>query len=200
MSTIIITSTGISEKKIQEAFLKNSNTKKDFKIAIITTAAEGKENNKYAKLAKTQFEELGFSDIVFFDIETQDTTQLSEFQILYVCGGNTFYLLYHMKKSGAGFIITELLKNTDVTYIGVSAGSIILGPTIGTATLVDPDPNDVDITDYNGLAILNFEIHPHFTIGDENEIAEYEKKENKKVVRLSNEQALIIKNGEKIFV
>src|SRR5690349_12841403 len=57
---------------------------------------------------------------------------LAGFDVLYVQGGNTFYLLDRMRRSGADGIIHKLVAAHGMVYCGVSAGSIIAGPDIGS--------------------------------------------------------------------
>ena len=72
MGTIILTSTGLSNDRIADYFLSVVGERRNNSaVAIITTAAEGKEKNKYAQLAKSQFVEAGFVKIDFIDIETE---------------------------------------------------------------------------------------------------------------------------------
>ena len=52
--------------------------------------------------------------------------------IIFVEGGNTFYLLKAMRACNFEKIIRKLLKEGKV-YIGASAGSIVAGKTIKTA-------------------------------------------------------------------
>lgn len=196
MSLIFLTSTGLSDEKIRQEFVRCIGTDRTQRIATVTTAASGKAENKYAKLAEFQFKELGFSAIDFVDIEFDSPEVLTKYHIIYVCGGNTFYLLYHLKKSGADKILSRLLKKSNVIYIGVSAGSIVLAQTVQLAATVDPDPNDIGLTDFTGLGVIDFEIHPHYDPKQEAEIIEYEKNSNHKVIRLSNSQAFALSDSK----
>jgi dipeptidase E len=198
MSTIFLTSTGLSDEATRLEFMKHINTVTigECKVAIITTAAEGKSENKYAKLARSQFQEMGFSDIRFFDVEFDNPEILNSFQVIYVCGGNTFFLLHHLKKSGAGEILKNILLNKkDVIYVGVSAGSIILSPTIKEAATINPDPNDIGLTDWNGLGVIDFEAHVHYDPEDEEEILAYEKSVSQKIIRIANGQSVLVSEG-----
>src|SRR3989338_4510314 len=119
---------------------------------------------------------------------------MKEYDVIYVCGGNTFRLLKCARETHFRETVHGVLNRGGV-YIGVSAGSIILAPTISAATLIDPDPNLVGVTDYTGLGIIDFEIHPHYKQGEEHDILRYEKETGRTVVRISNSQALIISGG-----
>jgi dipeptidase E len=199
MSIIFLTSTGLSDEATRLQFTKHIKTAAigEYKVAIITTAAERKAENKYAKLAMSQFQEMGFSDIQFIDVEFDDPEILDSFQVIYVCGGNTFFLLHHLKKSGADEILKNILLNKkDVIYIGVSAGSIILSPTIREAATINPDPNDIGLTDWSGLGVIDFEVHVHYDSEDEEEVLLYEKSVSSKVVRIANGQAILLQGGD----
>ena len=90
-------------------------------------------------------------------------------------GGNTFYLLHHLRGSGTDKVLVAILQNPNVVYLGISAGSVILGPTIKEASVGNPDPNGIGLTDFTGLGILA-----------------YEKTVPHKVIRLTDIQAMIV--------
>jgi dipeptidase E len=200
MSIIFLTSTGLSDNKICREFVSRIGSDRSRRVAIVTTAASGKSENKYAQLARTQFESLGFHNIDFVDIEFGSAEKLTDYAVIYVCGGNTFYLLHQLKKSGADKILIQLLRNTNVIYMGVSAGSIVLAPTIRAAATIDPDTNDIRLTDFTGLGIINFEVHPHYEPAEETEIIAYEKTVPYKVVRLLNTQAMVLSGTNKKLI
>ena len=60
-------------------------------------------------------------------------------------------------------MLPELLKQGKL-YVGVSAGSIILGPSIEFVNwpVGIPDVNKVNLIDLTGLNIVPFAIFPHF--------------------------------------
>lgn len=168
-------------------------------MAIVTTAAEEKENNKYSQLAKEQFIEMGFLHIDFVDFETEPTKDFSKYDIVYVCGGNTFKLLKFAREANFKASIENLLKRNGV-YIGVSAGSIIVGPSIKMAGEVASDKNDIGLKDLTGFGITNLIILPHYSFEIEEETKSFETKYSVKVERVSNSQAVLLQNGEKIIL
>lgn len=195
MQKIVLTSTGLSNTKIQKAFIKLIDKTDNKSVVIITTAAKEKEKNKYSKLAKRQFKEMGFNKVDFIDVECENPKKLKNYDIIYVCGGNTFYLLNYIKKSGAGKIIKKLIKQ-GVIYIGVSAGSIIPGPSIKNASEIGSDINKIGITEFNGLNIIPWIIVPHYTTSLENQVKKFEKKYNIRVICLTDNQAIIVQDGK----
>lgn len=196
---IILTSTGLSNDVVRQTIERYFSLLSDKSVAIITTAADGKENNKYSRLAESQFRKIGFTAIDFIDFEISPEVILDNYSVIYVCGGNTFKLLKYAREVNFGGIVLKLLERGGV-YIGVSAGSIILAPTIKAATTIDPDVNSVGITNFTGLNIIDFEVHPHYEPEEEQEIVEYEKTVPYKIIRLTNTQAVIITKTGRDFI
>lgn len=197
--TIILTSTGLSADAVRRAAEKYFSVLPYKSVAIVTTAAEDKENNKYSKLAESQFKDAGFSVIDFVDIENNPRADFSKYDVIYVCGGNTFKLLKYAREANFKDTIEKLLERGGV-YIGVSAGAIILAPTIKAAATIDPDPNEIGIQDFTGLDIIGFEVHPHYEPEEEQEILAYEKTVPYKIMRLTNTQAFILSREGKEFI
>ena len=89
---------------------------------------------------------MGFTKIDFVDLEIESDKDFSPYGVIYVCGGNTFKLLKFARQANFKFSIENLLKRNGV-YVGVSAGSIIVGPSINIANEVEPDPNTIGLDD-----------------------------------------------------
>lgn len=196
---IFLTSTGLSSELVTERFKGLFSDNKNHAVAIVTTAAEEKENNRYSQLAKKQFSEMGFLSIDFIDLETEPDKDFSKYDIVYVCGGNTFKLLKFAREANFNASIESLLKRNGI-YIGVSAGSIIVGPSIEIAGEVAPDKNEVGLEDLTGFGITNLIVLPHYSPEIEEETRAFEAKHRVTVERLSNSQALLIENGEKTII
>ena len=192
MGTLFLTSTGLSDQTIFDSFQKLVNSGDLHTAAIVTTASEDKSNNKYTQLAQEQLESLGFKT-TFTDLEEQPDFDFSNFDVIYVCGGNTFK---HANETNFKSSIVSLLERNGI-YVGVSAGTLILSPTIDIANEIDPDPNEIGLTDLTALNLVPFHIAVHFDESEEAEVAAFENKYNVKVERLSNSQAIIInENGD----
>lgn len=170
-------------------------------VAYITTAADPYpvDNRPWYDSNRQKLVNLGFQ-VIDYDIKNKDEysllAELSPFDIIYVEGGNVFYLLWHMRRSGMDKTLPKLLDSGKI-YIGSSAGSAVLSPTIEHAILFD-DPHIVsELTDYRGLGIINEQIHPH---SGKAKYAELEKetinKWGSKLTLLRDDQALVV-NGDK---
>ena len=97
---------------------------------------------------------------------------LTKNDIIFVGGGNTFYLLQELRRSGADKIVAQEV-NKGKLYIGESAGAVIACPDIGYCSGMDSPEKAPDLTDYTGLGLVDFYILPD--IGNE-EMGEAAKK------------------------
>jgi dipeptidase E len=83
-----------------------------------------------------------------------------EADVMLVDGGDATYLYYWMCESG----MTDLLPSlTDVVWVGVSAGSMVMTPRIGADFVEWPSaPND------RTLGVVDFSIFPHLDVFPDN--------------------------------
>lgn len=56
--------------------------------------------------------------------------EIESSDIILVLGGDTFYLMYHLKKSKMDRVLYNRVKNNNVIYVGCCSGSIIAGSTV----------------------------------------------------------------------
>jgi dipeptidase E len=105
--------------------------------------------------------------------------------------------LYHLKKSGADKVLNEMIDNGKVV-VGLSAGSIALGPDNTMCNYIYPEDNIFKVTDLSALDAVNIRIYPHFkehygvNPDIENKLSEFESKYNCEVTRLNNNQAILV--------
>lgn len=91
--------------------------------------------------------------------EDEILSAISQCDIIYVSGGNTFYLLSELRKSHAAQAIKDAVQAGKI-YIGESAGAVVAAPDTRYATLMDE--NSVNVSDFTGLNLVDFFIVPHF--------------------------------------
>ena len=85
---------------------------------------------------------------------------LDAVDVLYVAGGNTFVLLEALRHAGADTVIVERVRG-GMPYIGSSAGSIVTGPNLEPATLMDDPADAPGLTDRRGLGLIDTVVIPH---------------------------------------
>jgi len=189
---LLLTSNGFENKEIgltfKQLFDKDINL---VKILFIPIASRTEEELYYIKESKNELLNLGVlsNNIFEYNPEKSDISNFSNLDCIYICGGNTYYLLDVLKKTGFNKKIIELVNN-GVIYVGVSAGTIIAGPNIeitGTA-----DENDCGITDLTSLNLTEYIISPHFCKAEENNIKKFRKKSIYPVIGLRDNEAILI--------
>jgi len=79
---------------------------------------------------------------------------------VYVAGGETFDLLQVLRDTGADEILVDAVRG-GLPYIGCSAGSIVAGPTVEPASLIDDPGIAPGLTDYRGLGLTEYVVIPH---------------------------------------
>lgn len=103
----------------------------------------------YVENDRLAFKNLGLNinelDISCSTSESMKTI-LSESDYIFISGGNTFYLLQELRRTGADQLISDWI-NRGKPYIGSSAGSIVLAPDIDYIQLMD------DIKKHHNLVI-----------------------------------------------
>jgi peptidase E len=159
---IILTSIGFSNPKVLDYLVVNAPPKQIKFVAIVVTASRGKSSHQFAQLAYQQLKQSGYENIQFLDFDT-DTENIKKFDLIYVCGGNTFYLNTSMHKNGYADDLREHILN-GCSYVGVSAGTSILGRSLDILSKIDMDPCLEEDKKYSPLGLLPFDIIPHANI------------------------------------
>ncbi len=198
--TLLLTSAGMAMKDEIVKLLQKPAY--DITVAFISTAAKPEEDLEYLKKDWTIMkEEMGFN-VQEIDIEGKKEAEVMKLlelkDIIFVEGGNTFYLLKAMRACNFGKIMKKLLKHGKV-YIGVSAGSIVAGKTIKTADKFGTGNRErFGVKNLKGLGLVNFDIFPHYTP----EHAEIIKKklpwkwQRKKLKIITDEQAILVQGKD----
>jgi len=95
-------------------------------------------------------------------------------------------------------VVKELLEQ-GVIYIGVSAGSQIIGSSVEVAgwhyqLLGGPDENAVGLTDFTGMNLVSFQIFVHYIPEDAKEVRQRSAKSQHPVRILTNNQAFLVQD------
>ena len=171
------------------------------KILFIPTPTNVDEYKKYIHLTQKVFEDFGYEvenfDISVFSEETVKE-KISETKIVFVSGGNTFYLLQELKKKNLISYLREKIEN-GLLYIGESAGSVITAPNIGYADIVDDKALATELNDYTGLNLVDFYVVPHFEeepfVESSRKVVElYKDKLDLKVI--NNKEVVLVENDD----
>ncbi len=170
-------------------------------VTFIPTAGNVEEVRFYVDLAREAFEKMGLI-VDELDVSkasgAEITAKLKENDYIYVSGGNTFFLLQELKRSGADKIIADEI-NSGKLYIGESAGSMVVSPDIGYAKEMDDHKKAPDLDTFLALNIIDFYPLPHyksfpFEEAVEEIIAKYGVKLN--LYPISNSQVILVEGDD----
>lgn len=204
MEKIILTSSFYDvADELKQEFLDESIAEP--RVAFFSTGAMVEKVNFYVKKAKKWFVENGF---IVTEIDVQNISQedlndiLENCNIIYVSGGNSFYLLQEFKKKGLDNLIIQYIKLGKI-YIGESAGSIILSPNIEYIMKMDDVSVAETLENYESLSAIDFYVVPHFNNMPFKSVVkkiinDYDNKLN--LIPISNNQAIFIKDKEQKII
>jgi dipeptidase E len=169
-------------------------------VVFIPTAANVYEDKSFVQLDRYKLVEMGFK-IIDFDLrfETKENVAkvLDKADIIFVAGGNTFYLLEQARQSGFLELLPKLVAK-GIIYVGSSAGSYLACPTIETAGWKNQDKNVVGLSDLSAANLVPFCLFVHYKF-EHREILKQNHAQYP-VRILTDEQAIVVLDGESKLV
>ncbi|MCD4760864.1 Type 1 glutamine amidotransferase-like domain-containing protein [bacterium] len=165
---LLLTSNGLCNKTIANRFIEMIGKPiNEAIIVFIPTAANVNISNKtwfvddLVNIKKLKPKMLDIVDISALPKEIWQP-RLEAADVLFFSGGNTFHLIYHIKKSGLDKLLPKLLETR--LYTGISAGSIATSKSLALSsernrTFVKKHNEYID---ESGLSLVDFHIRPHF--------------------------------------
>ena len=174
---VLLTSAGLEVKKIQDYFVNMINKDMSLvKALFIPTDAINAWAIAVLPKCMNDLLKCGIKDenIKVYDLHTGMTTEdIQQYDVVYLCGGDTYYLLERINKTGFNKTLMEYIKK-DGLVIGVSAGSLLFANNIP-----------------NNLGLIDTKLDVHLSEGDKRGKVAYTLKDN---IRLTNTSALVIRN------
>jgi dipeptidase E len=191
-------------KELTEDFLKLlKKNPKDTNVCFISTAADHPMIDKwFVKRDRDRLEEMRFkmSDV---DLKQESESSLSKkldgFDMVFVTGGNTFYLLEKVRDSGFDVAIRRFLDRGGI-YVGASAGSLIAGLNIESSGWQHPERNTDNLKDLTAMKLVPFVISAHTDDKNIDLIRRCASKVSYPVVALTDKQAILVDNGKQRIV
>lgn len=193
---LLLTSQGLSNQKIKQAFLNNlPKNPEHIKVAFITTAAYGEETNPtWLEIYRKELRGCGIKTIEDLDLKGKTKEKLEQLlsnkDVIFVNGGNTFYLLKYIRESELDEILPNILRKGTI-YVGISAGSYVVCPTIEMATWKRQDRNIAGVKDFTGLNLVPFLLSAHFKKENQKMIEDQSKKIKYPLIVLTDQQAVL---------
>ncbi|PMG48952.1 Type 1 glutamine amidotransferase-like domain-containing protein [Shewanella sp. 10N.286.52.B9] len=162
---------------------------------VVYIASEPDSQRSYFAPVAAMFKGLGFDKVNYIDLEDGYTTEseriLRQAGLIYLSGGDTYRFLYWLKQRGLDKLLYQLAlgdisqdspeidrlridrpvkhcAGTSTAIIGISAGAMIMTPSIDTAPLCG-DSNQVGLIDTSALALVPFLFVPHLSATEIND-------------------------------
>lgn len=200
MQQLILTS---SSNLVINSWIAHLNKTPDLlSLVFINTASEVEKGDKqWLEFDRQTLIDVGFT-VTDYTLTGKNQNQLEKelasFDVLFVAGGNTFYLLYQAQQSGFMQLISD--PDNKKTYVGSSAGSILMCPDIDITRFIDDPAQAPKLKSTAGANLINYLVLPHW--GNPVFQAGYEKVFNSLYqskypsVLLTDEQYLVVKAGK----
>ena len=172
------------KKALQDEISKRGN-----RVAYVSSEPQSGEKPYYLaniKDFKVISDEI---EVDYFDLSDDFSDELlnglSTYGVVYLAGGNTYTFLAAAKKRNLQNILEHILDK-DGLLIGVSAGALIMTPSVELAA----SENLAALQDSSGFAFVPFEFFPHYEADGKEFPVGY----------LTKNTIYLCKNGDGIFV
>lgn len=201
MKKLFLTS---SFKDVYLIFKNFQNDLNGKRVTFIPTASIVEDVVFYVKEGKKSLEKLGLI-VDELEISTASTDEIERKiknnDFIYVTGGNTFFLLQELKRTGADKLIISEVENGKV-YIGESAGSIVTSNNIEYVEDMDNIEKAPNLKEYRGLGLIDFYPIPHYNCFPfkkivQNIINKYTSNIN--LMPISNKEVILV-NGDEVII
>lgn len=170
-------------------------------VTFIPTASVIEKVVFYVNSGKKALEKLGLIvDVLEISTATSDeiSNKLKCNDFIYVTGGNTFFLLQELKRTGADKIIIDEV-NAGKLYIGESAGAMITSANIEYVKGMDSVNKAPALVDFAALNLVDFYTVPHYTNAPFKRIAHKIVDSYSSTLNLSpisNNEAILVENDK----
>lgn len=169
-------------------------------VTFIPTASLVEEVTFYVDEARNAFREM---EVVIDELDISTASEevisgkIKKNDFIYVSGGNTFFLLQELKRTGADKLIVEEI-NSGKLYVGESAGAIIVSSNIEYVEDMDDPKAATELMSYQSLGVIDFYPVPHYGEFPFEEAAEQvvtKYNSELKLCPISNSQVILVDGG-----
>ncbi len=203
---LLLTSAGLTNKSISDALFELVGKKsEETSVVFVPTAANVEKGDKswliedLVNLKKQGFKQIEIADISALT-EEEWRERFDEADVLFFEGGETYYLMEWINKSGLAKLLPEYLKTK--VYVGVSAGSMVTSPDLALKmSQVIYDEDRVKTENMKALGLVDFYILPHlnstyFTKMREENIRKAAESISQKIYCLDDQSTLKVVDGK----
>lgn len=198
---LILCSNGLSSEKLLST-IKSKMCDSKTAALVVTADPEYKEKNYHVDRCICELNSLGLI-VDIFDLDTQPTDLLLNYDVVEFIGGNPYYLLNSIRENNA----VDALKyiSDSKILIGWSAAVFVFSPTLKLVDRYSPEMNFLGLNDLSGLDLTSVQILPHYgkflnrIENFEEKCSAYEIAERVCVIRLEDGEGVIVE-GEHVEI
>lgn len=121
-------------------------------------------HRKYYKERQAYYKRIGMDLRIYFeldnDFQPDMVNSLLSCDAIHLSGGNTNYFLQWLRKRGMLDILRQYVNRGGI-LVGVSAGSILMGPDISVGSIMHPESTDY-MDNPSSLNLVDFTFIPHY--------------------------------------
>lgn len=160
------------ERPLLELFAEWTGSAGKVLFLPIAQAGRGRPFDGCLAWGQAALQPVGINDITMWtNLTSENHLSLTDFNSIFISGGNTFSLLDQVRRSNFDIALTQFVAQGGVIY-GGSAGAILLGQDILTCAHLDE--NRIGLDDARGLNMVGgFCVWCHYQPEDDKRIAEY---------------------------
>lgn len=154
-----------SFKDVADIFVNFHKDLSDKTVTFIPTASIVERFAFNVTAGKKALEKMG---LIVDELEISTATngeiisKIKNNDFIYVTGGNTFFLLQELKRTGTDKLIIDEV-NSGKLYIGESAGAVITSSNIEYIKGMDSIKKAPNLENFDALGLVEFYTVPHFT-------------------------------------
>lgn len=198
---IVLTSDGLTSNRILDEINKRKRVISG-QAALVTTASGLRERDDNVPVLTSQMREMGL-EAYCVDVEFENPARLLSCDVVILMGGDPFVLLYHLRKWPHSEKILKELADRHV-LVGISAGSMVLGKSIGFSAEIEEtqgSPQDGD-----GYGLFDFCVMPHYTayqtiFPELDKILEtYREREHLRIETINDGEAMVCRRRNSSYV
>lgn len=181
---------------------------KNIKLALIENAADAEHGDKpWLYSNREAIRSLGFQITPvnlqrYLESNEGLLAILEQQDVIWIGGGNVYYLRWILKQTKADVLIKELVKS-GIVYGGGSAGAVVAGPTVKGFESADDPRNAPEIID-DGLMLTDVVIVPHSVSEEDGSVMAAIQNQlvslGHNTVAITDDQALVIDGQESWIV